>query len=69
MNDSTNFIGTYQIRPHRVERLYSHNAREIGDGNMARNLVPGISDVEACAESGRYDSRGENGVVTVLKYG
>ena len=69
MNDSTNFIGTYQIRPHWVERLYSHNTREIGDRNMARNLVPGISDVEACAKSGRYHSGGEDGVVTVLKYG
>ena len=65
---STDITGTYQICTHRIKRDNTHYERQIGNGNVAGNLVPRVSDVEACAESCRYDSGGEDVVVTIIEY-
>lgn len=53
-------IGTYKIVPHRSERQHSDIERAVGDGDMAGNMVLGVSEWEAEAEGVSYDSGGED---------
>ena len=54
------FIGTYQVFFDRREREYTNIERKARHGNLARNLVPGISEYEAEEEGPSYDTRGED---------
>ena len=49
--------GTRKISAHRCERVDSHHRRPVGAGNVARDLVLGVSEGEAY-ETGRGDGSG-----------
>ena len=53
-------IGTHQVIAHRREREHTHFEREAGDGDVARDMVLGVSERETEAESAGYNSRGED---------
>jgi hypothetical protein len=53
-------IGTYQVRADRVECDDSDKQWEIGDGDVAGNLVFGVSGGEASEEGCCYDTGGES---------
>ena len=52
--------GTYQVFFDRREREYTNIKRKARHGDLARHLVPGISQYEAEEEGPSYDSRGED---------
>ena len=52
--------GTYQIITDRGERQYSDFEWEVGDGDVAGDMVFGVSEWETEAEGAGYDSGGED---------
>ena len=54
------FTGTYQVFFDRREREYTNIKWEARHGDLARHLVPGISEYEAEEEGPSYDTRGED---------
>ena len=56
MDDDT---GTYQVVFDRRERECTNIKWEARHGDLARHLVPGISEYEAEEDGPSYDTRGE----------
>ena len=53
-------IGTYQVITHWRERQYSDIEWEVGDGDVAGDMVFGVSEWETEKEGAGYDSGGED---------
>ena len=53
-------IGTYQVLTYRRERQHTDIEWEAGYGDVAGDMVPGVSEWQAEEEDHGYDSRGED---------